>query len=158
MNRSCAGNWNACATPTTYAGDSSARCGPRTQLRAAVAASCPVIPLIYIERWRTGSARRPNAPIHSGNLRHAHDSQKICAIVSLLRSSRSSEPRSQASATGGRGNPPPPAAKAVSNERQAVIARIDANQAEASCKICKNCAIVLGLAVAEILGFTLIFR
>ena len=38
--------------------------------------------------------------------------------------------------------------------RQAVIARIDANQAEASCKICKNCAIVLGLAGDDESGFT----
>jgi len=40
------------------------------------------------------------------------------------------------------------------NERQAVIARIAANQAKASCVICKNRAIVLGLAGDEDLGFT----
>ncbi|MEN4923169.1 hypothetical protein ABE485_31170, partial [Achromobacter spanius] len=65
---------------------------------------------------------------------------------------------SQASATGAKGYPATPAAKAISDESPAVIARIGANQAEASCTIRKNCAIVLGLAVAEKLGFTLVSR
>jgi len=40
------------------------------------------------------------------------------------------------------------------NERPAVIARIAANQAKASCVICKNRAIVLGLAGDDESGFT----
>lgn len=46
------------------------------------------------------------------------------------------------------------AAKTLSNECQAVIARIGANQAEASCTVRKNCAIVLGLAGDGESGFT----
>jgi len=44
------------------------------------------------------------------------------------------------------------------NEHQAVIARIAANQAKASCAICKNRAIVLGLVGDVDSGFTRISR
>jgi len=56
------------------------------------------------------------------------------------------------------GQPSQACREAFSNERQAVIARIAANQAKASCVICKNRATVLGLAGDVDLGFTRISR
>ncbi|MFE7524091.1 hypothetical protein, partial [Streptomyces halstedii] len=41
-----------------------------------------------------------------------------------------------------------------SNQQSAGFAKDGANQAEASCTICKNCAIVLGLAGDSESGFT----
>ena len=95
-------------------------------------------------------------------LRPACDSPKFCAIVSLLRSSSSFEQRGQASATdlnamasrsaaGPQGGEP---AMTLSNQRSANFAKGGANQAEASCIACKNCAIVLGLAGDDKSGFT----
>ncbi|MNT64312.1 hypothetical protein D3C72_2022030 [compost metagenome] len=52
------------------------------------------------------------------------------------------------------GSPVRPAAKAIRNESLPVIAKAGANQAEASCTTCKNCAIVLGLAGDDESGFT----
>jgi hypothetical protein len=56
------------------------------------------------------------------------------------------------------GQPSQACREAFRNEHKAVIARIAANQAKASCVICKNRAIVLGLAGDADLGFTRISR
>lgn len=91
------------------------------------------------------------------------DKPKFCAIVSLLRSSSSfDEQRGQASATdlnatangSAAGQQGGESVMILSNRRSANFARGGANQAEASCITCKNCAIVLGLAGDGKSGFT----
>ncbi len=83
-------------------------------------------------------------------LRPPCDKRNFCAIVSLLRSSSSFLNReAKQDATGcWFFQRSAAAANEVLRgvERQAVIARSGANQAEASCTDCKNCVIVLGLA------------
>jgi hypothetical protein len=105
--------------------------------------------------------RRPKRN-SSSFLRPACDNAKFCAIVSLLRSSSSflnREAKQVQRIWTQKRTDLPQGSKAMnrqrfSNQQSAGFAKDGANQAEASCTICKSCAIVLGLAGDSESGFT----